>query len=726
MSAEAHELRPSGIEAAGDLPWGSHFAVFYTSKPELLEVLFPFVAAGLGSGEMCCWEVEAPLTVGEVNRALADSVPDLEAFRTRGQLVVEPAADRAEGDGEAMIERRLDRAMLAGFAGLRLVCHAQNDRAMPLGGAAAHHLLNVVTAVLYARAALDAAAFMRVVQNHRFALVAESGHWQVLQGSEAHNARDALARTEEKLHALFENMSEGFAYHRIVLDARGRPCDYVFLETNPAFDRLAGLDSRKIRGRRVTEVLPGIESDPTDWIGKYGRVALTGEPLQFEGRFEAADKWYSVSAFCSHKGYFAVTFSDVTDRKRNDAERERAEAALRQSRADLETALARERDARREAEVANRAKDDFLAGVSHELRSPLNTILGWAVMLRSDRPLDEATRRQALDAIERGARAQRQLIDDLLDLARITSGRLRLDVRPVELIPVMEAAVDAARPMADAKQIRLGIVADPKAALVSGDPDRLQQVFWNLLSNAIKFTERGGEVLVRLERVASHVEIVVSDNGVGIDAELLPRVFDRFRQGPGGRRAGGLGLGLAIVRQLVELHGGTVRAESEGPGQGATFTVCLPLRAVRPEPAVPAPVPETTLAASPVLRGVRVLAVDDEQETRAVLQAMLEAAGAEARVVDSAAVVLDALAGGRWDVLVSDIEMPECDGYTLIQRVRERGWPIPAVALTAHARTQDRVRAITAGFDIHVAKPVEPAELLAVVGSLAARVAPTT
>jgi PAS domain S-box-containing protein len=845
MSTPPFDQRPSGIEPAGDLPWGSRFAVFYTSERELLDVAIPFMAAGLEHNELCSWEVGPPLTVDEAAGALTAGLPDFARYAALGQLEVVsppvPTGDRARAD-DALVAR-LDRAILAGFDGLRIVCHAGTGTTAPAltTTAGAIRSLNVIAAVFYPRTEFGALDFMQVVQDHHFALVCNSGRWQVLEGSEARTAREALERTEEKLQSLFRNMSEGFAYHRIVLDATGTPCDYVFLETNPAFERLTGLKGQDIRGKRVTQVLPGIERDPTDWIGRYARVALTGEPVQFESHAAPLDRWYAVSAFSPHNGYFAVTFADITDGKRAEAERARVEQVLRESEQrfrlalrnapvsvavqdrdlrfvwaynqrtaeggeivgrldadiftpaeaarlsatkrrvleenvevreqmwldrpggrmfldvcfepirdeagkvvgvgtatvdltpmkmaerELEGALTREREARHEAEIANRTKDDFLASVSHELRSPLNAILGWAVMLRSNRPLDDETRRRALEAIERGARAQRQLIDDLLDLARITSGKLRLDVQRVDLMPIIEAAVDAVRPTADAKGIRLQVIVDPKAAPVSGDPDRLQQIVWNLLSNAIKFTGKGGQVQVRLERVNSHVEIVVSDNGAGIDAALIPHVFERFRQGSGGRRESGLGLGLAIARQLVELHGGTIHAESTGVGQGATFTVELPLRAVQAEP-VPAPAPAAPImpvAGSPGLHGVRVLAVDDEAETRAVLLAMLETAGAQARVVASAKEALDALKQERWDVLVSDVDMPECDGYALIHQARQldllHGVPIPAVALTAYARTQDRVRAITAGFDIHVAKPVEPAELLAVVASLAAR-----
>jgi PAS domain S-box-containing protein len=389
-----------------------------------------------------------------------------------------------------------------------------------------------------------------------------------------------------------------------------------------------------------------------------------------------------------------------------------------------------ERRARHDADVANQAKDRFLATVSHELRTPLNAIVGWVHVLRAGKP-DEATLARALDVIDRSASLQARLVDDLMDMSRIITGRLRLDLSPVDLGAVIEAAIDVVRPAADAKEIRIETALDTAARLISGDPGRLQQVLWNLLSNAVKFTSRRGRVTVRLERVDSWAELAVTDTGEGITAELLPHVFERFRQAtPVGGRAPGLGLGLAIVRHLVELHGGTVRAESAGKDQGATFIVTLPLLAGRvPVSGVgegsralghgPGP------AAAPVLGGVRVLVADDEADPRELLRTVLEQHGAEVIAAGSAAEALALLQRERPDVLISDIAMPDSDGYALIRKVRglvpERGGRIPAVALTAHARTQDRTRALEAGFQLHVPKPVEAAELVAVVASLLGR-----
>jgi CheY-like chemotaxis protein/nitrogen-specific signal transduction histidine kinase len=398
--------------------------------------------------------------------------------------------------------------------------------------------------------------------------------------------------------------------------------------------------------------------------------------------------------------------------------------------AERDRALASEQAARAAAETSNRLKDEFLAVVSHELRSPLNAMLGWVQMLRAGR-LNETMTAKALETIERNARAQTQLIEDLLDVSRIITGKIRLNVRSCELVPIIEAAIDTVRLAADAKEVRLQSILDPWAGPVSGDSERLQQVIWNLLSNAIKFTPKKGRVQIRLERINSHVEITVSDTGIGISLDFQPYVFERFRQEDSSttRSYNGLGLGLALVRHLVELHGGTVAVASPGVGQGTTFIVKLPLMPVvrlqttdlgRVHPTISSGVPFDNL---PTLEGVRVLVVDDEADTRDFITTVLAECGAEVKAVESAAKVLEAIPQWQPDILVSDIGMPEEDGYSLLCKVRalesKRERQIPAVALTAYARVEDRIQALSAGFGQHVTKPVEPAELVAVIANLA-------
>jgi signal transduction histidine kinase len=425
--------------------------------------------------------------------------------------------------------------------------------------------------------------------------------------------------------------------------------------------------------------------------------------------------------------------------QRSDDERTRVEETLRAERewlrrveAERMSLLEREQAARAEAERASRAKDEFIATLSHELRTPLNSVLGWARLLRTGK-LDAAGVAQAVEAIERGATTQAQIVDDLLDVSRIVRGALRLDVRPVDLAPVIAAAVDTVRPAAQAREMEIAVVHGAPGP-VAGDPGRLQQVVWNLLANAIKFTPPGGRVEVRTEGVVDGVQISVSDNGKGIPREFLPHLFERFRQADSSttRAHGGLGLGLAIVRHLVEAHGGTVGAESPGPGLGSVFTVRLPL-AAPPRPrtrtgesmAVVAQPPQPGPAAGPSLASLRVLVVDDDPDTREAVRRLLEQAGAEVASAGSAEEALEALQRAPPDVLVSDIAMPGRDGYDLIRQVRllapERGGRVPAAALTAFTQLEHRREALVAGYQAWLPKPIEPTALTEAVARLAGR-----
>ena len=367
--------------------------------------------------------------------------------------------------------------------------------------------------------------------------------------------------------------------------------------------------------------------------------------------------------------------------------------------------------------AASRAKDEFLAILSHELRTPLMPILTWAGLLR-ERKLDAATEERGFAAIERSAKLQARIVEDLLDVSRAITGKLRLDVKPVVLDSVIRGAIDSVRPAADAKEIVVDAVPSPDAGIVSGDADRLQQVVWNLLSNAIKFTPRGGRIEIRVVQIGDQVRLTVADNGAGIDAAVLPHLFDRFWQADTSstRTHGGLGLGLAVVRHLVELHGGTVRADSEGTGRGATFTATLPALA-RPE-LRDADVPARTAA---TLTGLKVLVVDDDLDTSDIVGAILESAGAEVRTCVSASQALTAMDAWVPDILVSDLAMPGEDGYALIRKIRarkaEEGGRLVAVALTAYARPEDRMKALSAGYQMHIRKPIEPSQLVSIVAS---------
>lgn len=424
--------------------------------------------------------------------------------------------------------------------------------------------------------------------------------------------------------------------------------------------------------------------------------------------------------------------SALRARRRQYDVREHLDGEAR-ARDEREQLLLLERAARSEAEAASRLKDEFLATVSHELRTPLTAVLGWIHILRG-KQLDEQSATRALEIIERNARSQSQLIEDLLDVSRIITGKLRLDIRAVNPVSFIESAIEAVIPAAEAKGIQVQKALDGKVSAISGDPARLQQVVWNLLSNAIKFTPHGGEVSIRLRPAVSAIEIIVADTGEGIHQDFLPYVFDRFRQADAKttRRHGGLGLGLAIVRHLVEMHGGTVSASSPGEAAGATFTVRLPLMPVQQDNSLPESSAQASgshsflpLECPERLDGLKVLAVDDEADTREVIRTVFEQCGAQVITAASAAEAFRLLEETRPDVLISDIGMPEEDGYQLIDKVRalplERGGKIPAVALTAYARAEDRLRALRSGYQMHVPKPVELAELVAIVARLTER-----
>ena len=549
------------------------------------------------------------------------------------------------------------------------------------------------------------------------------------------HAEEELRRSHTELEARVQERTAELERQSVQLRAQAQLLDTVeqaVIATDPSgritywnrfAEKLYGWPAAEAVGRNIVEVTPADESKTQSteimtrlaagesWSGEFQvrhrdgtsfPVQITDTPI-----FDAAGRLVGVVGVSA----------DITERRRAEGERNEL--------------LRRAQAARAQAEEASRLKDEFLATVSHELRTPMTAILGWARLLQTT-DLDDEIAARALDTIERNARAQAQLIEDLLDVSRVIAGKLRLDVRHVELAPIVAAAVEAARPAADAKGVHLRSFADERAPAVLGDADRLQQVVWNLLSNAIKFTPRGGEVWVGLARRAGHAEISVRDTGQGIAPDFLPHVFDRFRQADGTptRAHGGLGLGLAIVRHLVELHGGTVAATSAGEGQGATFTVQLPateLRiddyGLRNEEAASGQ-SEIRNSQPAMLQGLHVLVVDDEADARELITLALAQGGAHVAAVASAAEALAAFAAQRPDLLVSDIGMPGTDGYALIREVRAqeaaRGLAhLPAVALTAYARPDDRAQALRAGYDAHVAKPVEPAELVVQLARLA-------
>jgi len=544
-------------------------------------------------------------------------------------------------------------------------------------------------------------------------------------------AEETLRESEGRARrTLVEQMLAGV----VECDATG-----MFKMVNRRFCDIMGYTEAELLEMGPADILH--PDDMSRILGLKQRLIETGESFGAEQRFlrkDGSEVWINSHVAPVRDAQGAIERAvavviDITDRKRAESEREQL--------------LKQEKAARAEAQAANQSKDEFLTVVSHELRSPLNSILGYARLLRT-RPTDPSQVKQTVEIIERNGRMQLQLIEDLLDTARIISGKLKLEVQPVGLVGVVTAALEAVRPAAQAKSIDIVSDIDPLAGRITGDAGRLQQVVWNLLSNAIKFTPRSGRVELQMESVDHQIRITVNDTGKGIEPEFLPFVFDRFRQSDSSsaRRFGGLGLGLSLVKQLVELHGGTVEAASDGPGCGATFTVTLPQssaligaaapqqpravaqREVKMEGAIP-------LDEVPSLAGVSVLVVDDQEEARQLLTETLSECGAQVTAVSSGvealAIISDPPEGERPSVLILDINMPGEDGYKALERVRafetERGVAqsdqIPAIALTALGRSEDRLKALAAGFRMHVAKPVEPAELAMVIASLSDRLA---
>lgn len=524
-----------------------------------------------------------------------------------------------------------------------------------------------------------------------------------------------LRASEIRYRRLFEAARDGI----LILD----PVTLKIIDVNPFMTELLGYSSDEFLGRELWEI--GLFNDKEASQEAFRELRQTGYiryedlPLQTKQGERREVEFVSNVYDEGTRHVIQCNIRDITARKRAEEERR--------------LILQSVQEARSEADTANDIKDRFLALLSHELRTPLTSILGWSRILTQG-DLDEVTSRRGLETIVRNASAQRKLIDDLLDISRIITGKLRLDVHPVELGPLIEAVVDGVRPAAAARSIDLHLALEQRTSPISGDPERLQQIIWNLLSNAIKFTPRGGRVEVRLERINSNMEITVSDTGQGIAPKFLLHVFERFRQADGSstRSHGGLGLGLSIVSQLVGLHGGTVTAESPGEGGGAIFKVTFPLLSGH-QGTANGEITRTRIGNKsltdwqPSLSGLRVLVVDDEPDTRDFITTVLRRRDAEVVSVESAGEALTAMERQRFDVLVSDIGMPLMDGYELIQKVRQlpewRGGRTPAAALTAYAGTEDRLRLLSGGYQIHVPKPVEPAELTAVVANLAHRYA---
>ena len=534
----------------------------------------------------------------------------------------------------------------------------------------------------------------------------------------------ARKQAQEATHAAYRQLA--FHVESSPLAVIEWDTDFRVSRWSESAERLFGWKAEEVIGKHVNE-WRFVFADDVDAVALVTNRQREGVEIQgvlrnrnyTRGGSVLFCEWYN-SVLHDDRGKLISVLSLVLDvTAKQSAEDERAASLLR------------ERDARRHAEEADRLKDEFLATLSHELRTPLTSILGWASMIRNNE-VEGPNAVRAIETIERNARSQARLIDDLLDVSRIITGNLRLDLHPLNLGPIVDAALDALRPTADVKGIRLQTHFAPEQCLIKGDPNRLRQVIWNLLSNAIKFTARGGNVSVDLNCVESTARLKVVDTGDGISSEFLPYVFDRFRQAEGSisRKQGGLGLGLAVARHLVELHGGTITAESEGLGTGATFTVDLPLAEERRDPARAEErrrEVERRHSRSGVIRldGVHVLLVEDDDDSRKLLGTMLKRHGARVTSTKSAAEALEAFARDLPDVLISDIGMPDQDGYQLIRKLRtlpiEKGGSIPAIAVTGYASRKDRERALNSGYQQHIAKPVEQADIIRAIAALIGR-----
>jgi PAS domain S-box-containing protein len=518
-------------------------------------------------------------------------------------------------------------------------------------------------------------------------------------------AEKALRESEDRYRDLVDNSHELICTH----DLEGR-----VISVNPWASRVLGYPQERLIGMNIRDgLLPEYRDEFDRYINKVKTEGSAKGVMRVRTSSGETRLWEYYNTLRTQGVETPIVRGmahDATERRQ---------------------ALEREKEARREAEEANRVKDEFLSTLSHELRTPLTAIMGWSNMLLHG-DVDPSKHQQAIETIARNANSQCQLIDDLLEVSRIITGKLRLYFVACELQPIIEAACDSIRPAAEAKGVRMHLLLKPDVGEVLGDRERLQQIVWNLVSNAVKFTPGGGEVNVGLEKIDSHIEITVADSGAGIHPDFLPHVFDRFRQADGSttRAHGGLGLGLAIVRHLVELHGGIATADSGGVGQGANFAVRFPLMVAveaqaRVDPQTPVS-PHISHKKSPAsLTGLRVLIVDDELDARELVVAMLGRSGAIMKAAASASEAMGLVESWKPDVLIADIGMPVEDGYGLIKRLRalpkEQGGQTPALALTAYARTEDRVRALSAGYQVHLSKPVDRAELAAVVARLAER-----
>lgn len=553
MAAVQVELRESGVERIGRIPWGTHVCQFYQDKEDLLEILVPYFRAGLQANEYCMWVTADCLEVAEARAALLSVIPDLEERHRLGQIDIIPH------DEWYLIDRRFDaqriirgwelcieRARSRGYSGIRVTGDMARWEKTAWGDFAEYEAaigkrignLRMIAICTYALGLCGGPEVLSALDMHRLALVRSGTQWETVERIDQRKLAETLSEDGRRLRLLFDHMGTGCAYHQVVF-SDGRPVDYIFLEANPAFERLTGLRRESIIGRRVTDVIPGIRDDEFDWIGIYGRVAISGEPAHFERRADPLGRWYSVSAYSPSPGYFVAVFEDVTERRRAEEQRE-----------------------------------DLLRAVTHDLRTPLSVIsLAAEAMTRSP---GGAPPREALDSISRSCRHMQAMLQDLADATRLDGGPVRLERQKIDLARFILETVRRLRGVLDLSRIQIRMERD--VAAVDADPDRLERVVTNLLTNAIKYSPADRPVRIAVHAAGAFSRITIEDEGPGIAPEDLPHIFDRFYRAKSALRVDGLGLGLYIARAFTEAHGGRIAVVSR-PGFGSQFDVDIPCEA---------------------------------------------------------------------------------------------------------------------------------------------------
>jgi PAS domain S-box-containing protein len=557
MNINYLDKRKSGVALIGDITWGTSFCQFYQTRSDQLEILGPYFKAGLENNELCVLVTGDEPDRENIKQILSPAIPDTEKHIRKGRLEIVSHKQWASGrrKPEKSILPRLDKAISKGFDGVRLAFDfsPDNNPAVPISNELIETIsrFNVIALFSYPRDNFDAVGLMEVVKSHQCALIRNSGKWEVIESSGVRVDRNALNRSEEKLRALFSHMTEGFAYHRIVLDERGRPSDYVFLEVNEAFEKLLGFKAKDIIGKRVTHLLPGIEKDAIDWIGKYGKVALTGKPAHFDSYSEALKKWYAISAFSQSRGFFAVTFSDITERKL-------AEDSLKRYALELES--------------ANKELESFSYTVSHDLRAPLRSLDGYSEALLEDYAgkLDDQGKKW-LRNIRSSSVHMGQLIEDILGLSRVVRAELKFTKVDLSEIAQSQAAVLLERE----PERKVEFVIAPGLEAV-GDKNLIELVLQNLLGNAFKFTSKSQSASIEFGLVRQNGDRVffIRDNGSGFDMKYLDKLFKPFQRLHSDKEYAGTGIGLATVQRIIQRHGGRVWAEGQ-VNRGATFYFTL-------------------------------------------------------------------------------------------------------------------------------------------------------